>query len=139
MKRTKVFCQVIKVIGLTGSGVGLAFRPAYALTSLMFTADEINHISHQSIEEPVKLHSGILQCEGILYSDRNNKGHVWLNGQCYTQEKMHQIQKVKQRTILIHRITAETVDLSWFYKGKEHRIILKPNQSYNARLQKVKG
>jgi hypothetical protein len=133
MRLIKISCLVLGwVLGLVGVLGAQLFKPASASASLMFTAEELCQGACQAKEDAPR--PGMLHCDGIIQG--NNIGQVWLNGRCYTQEETDFCHESKQ-SIIIHQITPEAVDLSWFYKGKEHRITLKPNQSYNARLQKV--
>lgn len=103
---------------------------AQALESIMFTPEEVTAVNTQRQVEKLNRYrkDGVLICNGILYFNEKN-WTVWLNNKLF-------IPQIRRPEILIHHVTAQQVELTWRYKGEEHRVCLPPNQGYDGELRK---
>jgi hypothetical protein len=102
-----------------------------AIDSIMFTSTEVTMIKGQRQAEKLSQYrkAGCLICNGIMFVDKDN-WTVWLNNKMITS-------RLRRPDIQIHKISADMVSLSWRYKGKDHAVLLRPQQGYDGELRKM--
>lgn len=109
----------------------LVVSQVMALDSIMFTPTEVAMIKNQRQAEKLNQYrkDGCLICNGILYVTSDN-WTVWLNHKMISS-------RLRRSDIQIHKISADMVSLTWRYKGKDHAILLRPQQGYDGELGKM--
>jgi len=73
-----------------------------------------------------------LKCNGILYQN-DNKWIIWINGQKIGSDHKSSFHK----NLTIKKVYKDHIDLEWYHKKKTHKITIKPNEYYDATLEKI--
>ena len=119
------FISLIAVLIIYGEA------PTRAMDSIMFTQAEVNMLKGQRQAEKLSKYrkTGCLICNGIMYVDKDN-WTLWLNNKMISS-------RLRRPDIQIHKVSADMVSLTWMYKGKEHAVLLRPQQGYDGELCKL--